>query len=192
MSLAHDLLPLAALLVLVAMALWFSLAARTHFNEKSPRRPLMFALEAVSLAICLGTIGAVVFGSPHSIVRSALALAFGCGAGLLFSSALRATRNRKFGVVFGGTVPDAIIDHGPYHFIRHPLYTAYLLNWIGCFLVSGSILIGLGSVAIAVLYLVAARGEERDLLNSPQGWRYAEYRCSTGLFLPRLRKGTKP
>jgi len=187
----QQIVSIAALAALMGMALWFSLAARIHFSANSPRRPILFALEALSLAICLGTVWIVAFTPVQSLWRAAVALLAACGAGWLFSSALRATSKRSFGVVFGGTVPATIVDHGPYRWIRHPLYVAYLLNWFGCSLLSASPLVWLGTAAVAALYVLAARREERDLLNSSQGPKYAEYRRSTGLFLPRLRSVSK-
>jgi protein-S-isoprenylcysteine O-methyltransferase Ste14 len=189
MSSKADFLSLAALLVLLAMALWFSLKGRSHFDEDSPRRPILFALEALSLVLSLGTIAVWIFAPRATPLQSAIALALAFSAGLLFTSALGATRNRNFGVVFGGTVPGAVIEVGPYRYIRHPLYTAYMLNWAGCAVLSGSLLIGAASVLIAVLYVMAARGEERDLLNSDLGATYAAYKRKTGLLLPRLQRG---
>ena len=181
-----DFLSFGGLAGLMLMALWFSVVARTHFSQGSPRRPILFALEGLSLAICLGTIAVVSFGSRVAPSRSIGALALACAAGILFSSALRATRQRKFGVVFGRSVPSAVVQHGPYRYIRHPLYTSYMLNWIGCTVLSGSFLIGAGSLIVAILYILAARGEERDLLKSELGTTYSEYRNKTGLILPRL------
>lgn len=191
MLLEQGLFKVAALVLLMAMAGWFTWAARVHFSKDSPRRPILFALEALSLAICLGTVWTMVFGALPTLWRTAVASLCGGAGGLLFASALRATSKRNFGVVFGGTVPTEIVDHGPYRFIRHPLYTSYLLNWIGCSFLSASPWVWLATGAIAVLYLIAARGEERDLLASPQGSRYAAYRRTTGLLLPRLRLASK-
>lgn len=188
MSWEVDFLSLAALLILLVMAVWFSLRGRTHFDADSPRRPILFALEVLSLGITLGTIVFWIFGPRATPFQSIVAFALACAAGLLFASALRATRNRNFGVVFGRTVPDAIVDAGPYRYIRHPLYTAYMLNWIGCAALSGALIIGGGAVVIALLYIMAARGEERDLLNSKLGPAYAQYKRNTGLLLPRVRR----
>jgi protein-S-isoprenylcysteine O-methyltransferase Ste14 len=148
----------------------------------------MFGLEALSLAICVGTIWVVIVVGPRvPPVRSLVGFGLAFGASALFWSALRATRNRNFGVVFGGTVPQEVVKEGPYRYIRHPLYTAYLLNWIGCSVLAGSMILSLGTLAIASLYAFAARSEERDLLSSPLGKSYAEYKRNTGLLLPRVR-----
>ena len=179
-------LALAALLFLLGMVAWFTIAARTHFSKDSPRRPILFALEGLSLAITVGT--AILVSSAPAIppFRSLASMALGAAACMLFSRAFAATRHRNFGVVFGRTVPDAVVQSGPYRFIRHPLYTAYILNWTGCAALSGSPILWGGVGVITLLYLVAARAEERDLLRSPLGPQYADYRKRTGLLMPRL------
>jgi protein-S-isoprenylcysteine O-methyltransferase Ste14 len=63
-----------------------------------------------------------------------------------------------------------------------------MLNWIGCSILSASLIIALGTGATAVIYILAARGEEQSLMRSKLGHTYAEYKTSTGLLLPRLWK----
>jgi protein-S-isoprenylcysteine O-methyltransferase Ste14 len=54
----------------------------------------------------------------------------------------------------------AIIDHGPYHYVRHPIYSGVLLMVLGTTLLSGSLLAFL--VAFFLLW-VKSRQEERLL-----------------------------
>lgn len=183
---AENPLSLTALLVVACDVLWFFIKARTHFNDKSPRTPVMFGLEALSAAICVGTVYVVISNPTISTTRSATAILLAILAGVLFSSALRATRERNFGVVFGRTLPLTVVQEGPYAYVRHPLYTAYILTWIACAVLSASRLITAALFGIVGLYLIAARLEERDLLKSDLGPAYKQYRSVTGLLVPRL------
>lgn len=178
---------LTALTLLVGIAAWFSFKARVHFASDSPRTATMFILEGLSLLLVLVTLVEVLTGGAPSLGHSAAAIILGLLAGALFASALRATRKRNFGVVFGRTVPPSVIENGPYKYIRHPLYTAYLLNWSGCVVLSQSLYALTALIVITIMYFVAARSEERDLLRSPVGQVYADYRARTGLLLPRLK-----
>lgn len=179
-------LGLIALACLVGIAGWFAIVARTHFSAHSPRTPVLFVLEGLSLALVGGTVGVVLSQGAVAPARAAAAILVGGCAAMLFAAALRATRARDFGVVFGGTVPPGLVREGPYRLVRHPLYTAYTLNWAGCAILTGSWPIGALAGMIAVVYWRAARAEERDLLGSPLGPAYAEYRREAGLLLPRL------
>jgi protein-S-isoprenylcysteine O-methyltransferase Ste14 len=177
-----------ALALLVLMAGWFSVVARTHFSAGSPRRVILFALESLSLGLVVGTILLTLTGPRPTLLWSVVAGLHAILAGWLFASALRATRWKNFGVVFGGTVPGVVVQTGPYKYIRHPLYLAYTLNWVGCAVLTGSILIAIGVLVIAAMYVHAAKAEERDLLRSNLGPAYAEYRKTTGLIVPRLKR----
>ena len=79
-----------------------------------------------------------------------------------------------------------LVQNGPYRLVRHPMYTAYLLLFIGAFLLSGSWLIGLsGTAVIATLMLFRIKKEEQLLL-SVFGHEYARYRTRTGMFIPKI------
>jgi protein-S-isoprenylcysteine O-methyltransferase Ste14 len=49
----------------------------------------------------------------------------------LFSWTAYTTQRGRLPAIFGGKTPDFIIDFGPFAYIRHPAYTAYLLGWTG-------------------------------------------------------------
>ena len=178
--------PLLALALLVAVAGWFTIMARTHFSAQSPRTPVLFVLEALSLALVVATVVIVLWQDAIPLVRAVAAILLGGAAALLFRAALNATRQRDFGVVFGGTVPRTVVSDGPYRFVRHPLYAAYTVNWAGCAVLAGSWPVAALAAAIAVFYWCAAKAEERDLMRSSLGPAYRAYRRETGLFLPRM------
>lgn len=79
-----------------------------------------------------------------------------------------------------------LVKSGPYRYMRHPMYTAYLLLFAGAFMLSASWLIGLsGSAVIATLMIFRIKKEEQLLL-SVFGHEYARYRSITGMFIPRI------
>ncbi|KAI5195105.1 hypothetical protein E4T39_08372 [Aureobasidium subglaciale] len=41
------------------------------------------------------------------------------------------TQRGRLSAIFGGKTPDFVIDFGPFAYVRHPAYTAYLLGWTG-------------------------------------------------------------
>lgn len=87
--------------------------------------------------------------------------------------------------------PEQLVTWGPYRWVRHPFYTAFLLA-----LAAAAILcphpatLSVLAYGVVALNLTAAR-EERRLSASAFGSAYAGYMRSTGRFwprLPRLRK----
>ncbi|MGE3174238.1 MAG: isoprenylcysteine carboxylmethyltransferase family protein [Planctomycetota bacterium] len=87
-------------------------------------------------------------------------------------------------------LPDAVVQHGVYARIRHPIYTANLALLAGLAVGTGSGWLLLDALLVAAFYLPAARREERELAAAhPQ---YRDYLARTGRFLPRLRRAANP
>lgn len=150
-----------------------------------------------------GTFRALVIGSPLALLAavavsfcpwSALpdpALAAIAGMALLIAGAvLRRLCFNALGKSFTGTVVvapgQAIVQHGPYRFVRHPSYTAAFLMFIGIGLALASglslaILFG----AHAFLYGRRVAAEERALV-ATLGAPYRDYMARTRRFIPFL------
>jgi protein-S-isoprenylcysteine O-methyltransferase Ste14 len=80
----------------------------------------------------------------------------------------------------------ALITSGPYQFIRHPIYTAFLLIMGSTLLISANWLIGLSWIGMTVLEIASRIGFEESLMLEYFGDQYRDYRKKTGRLLPRL------
>lgn len=78
-----------------------------------------------------------------------------------------------------------LVTHGPYRFVRHPLYTVGVLMLLGLGLAAQSLglLIVVASIA---LWLPSRVGHEERHLIAAHGDAYRDYIQTTGRFLPRL------
>lgn len=107
------------------------------------------------------------------------------GAIALYEWARRTIWKRGFHIAWTGEVPGELCEDGPYRFIRHPLYTSYIV----AFAAQLAALPSLWTVAIfllnAGLYVHAAFDDERSLAKSALAPAYAEYKRRTGMFLLR-------
>ena len=75
-----------------------------------------------------------------------------------------------------------VIDTGPYQFVRHPLYTSYLVMALGLLLMTGNWLVG--NTLFLYFATVAARSwKEEEMLLERLGLSYAEYMKRTNRFL---------
>lgn len=106
------------------------------------------------------------------------AVAFGVALGLW--SALRLGRGLTPSPLPNGAVD--LVTRGPYRWVRHPMYTAVILIVAGVAIRSASVLVVVEAVALAALFNVKARWEERRLVETFPS--YPDYRESTGRFLP--------
>ncbi|MBL8834627.1 MAG: isoprenylcysteine carboxylmethyltransferase family protein [Alphaproteobacteria bacterium] len=120
-----------------------------------------------------------------------LALPFFLAALLLWLWTVRASRRARLSVAFSRDTPTRLLDAGPYRLIRHPFYTGYALNWFAGCVATWHWWVIAPSVAAAVMLAIAARSEERKFARSPLAADYAAYRARTGMFLPRLRRGSR-
>lgn len=78
-----------------------------------------------------------------------------------------------------------LVTTGSYRWVRHPLYTCYVILTAGLFLLSGNWLVG----AAMLLYFltVAARiGKEEAMMVERLGRKYLAYQKITGRFLPKF------
>lgn len=75
---------------------------------------------------------------------------------------------------------------GPYAYVRHPVYSSYILLTLGIGLATGNWIITLPFAIATTLTLVRTRQEEAVLKRS-LGHKYSEYMKTTGKFFPRLK-----
>ena len=74
---------------------------------------------------------------------------------------------------------------GPYQFVRHPIYTSYILQVLGMGLATANLAVTLPCLAICLLTLLRISDEEDSLLRE-FGHEYTQYQSSTGKVFPKL------
>lgn len=82
-----------------------------------------------------------------------------------------------------------LITGGPYRFVRHPIYTAFLLILGSPFLISSNWLIGIAWIGMTLLEVASRIDFEEKLMLEYFGDEYRAYMGRTGRLLPRLRQG---
>ncbi len=116
-----------------------------------------------------------------SLVPAAVC-AFLIMAGLLLQIYAKLTLRRSFGIIAANR---GVTTGGPYRLVRHPMYSAYMLTWLGFFLANPS-LSNAAIYAFAFACQVARLMAEERLLNEDAGYRaFAKavpYRLLPGVF----------
>lgn len=80
----------------------------------------------------------------------------------------------------------ALVSSGPYRYIRHPIYAAFLLILGSLFFISANWLIGLTWIGMTLLEIAARMAFEEALMVEYFGEQYREYMQKTGRVLPRF------
>jgi protein-S-isoprenylcysteine O-methyltransferase Ste14 len=146
--------------------------------------PEPFVLFGLTLGLLATHTGPATLTVVQLLITTAGAVAAGTGIALMLWAV------RSFPTVSSGhyILPEhSIVTKGPYSWVRHPLYLAGLLIWIGLLVTFGSAL----ALAIALLYVLPAywiymRAEERMMLEH-FGDAYRQYKHEVGMLIPRWR-----
>jgi protein-S-isoprenylcysteine O-methyltransferase Ste14 len=80
----------------------------------------------------------------------------------------------------------SLITSGPYQFIRHPIYTAFILILGSTLFISANWLIGFTWIGMTVLEIASRIHFEEGLMLEYFGDQYRQYMKRTGRLLPRL------
>jgi protein-S-isoprenylcysteine O-methyltransferase Ste14 len=82
-----------------------------------------------------------------------------------------------------------LVEDGPYRWIRHPIYTAYVMSYVGGGLVSGNWVLTLVPTVMFALMIALRVGQEEAAMLAEFGEQYRAYMQRTGRFLPRWGGG---
>jgi len=156
---------------------------------------------AVRAVVGLGYIGALLVYAffPRIFAWAALSLpdwARWIGAGVSVLSVLliwwvQWALDVQFDTVLHIQAGHKLVTHGPYRWVRHPMYTALFLMGLGWLLLTANWFIG-GPLTIAIVLLVLVRVDrEETLLTETFGVAYIDYVQVTGRYLPRLDRSSK-
>lgn len=77
-----------------------------------------------------------------------------------------------------------LVQHGPYRWIRHPMYSALLLAGLAAARVAGDVESWLVLAVLVVVLVIKANVEERGMIERHAGYR--DYRKRTRRFVPGL------
>jgi len=175
-----------ALKIAIALAwipFWiYWLIAATTANESRRGRRFRPICGVTALAIIVIVrvlrVGALTVHSP--VLGAIGALLFVSGLALAISARVHLGRN--WGMPMTERVEPELVTSGPYHLIRHPIYTGLLLAVIGTALATN--LLGLiVAAALCGVFLYSATVEERTM-TAAFPTAYPAYRESTKMLIP--------
>lgn len=104
-------------------------------------------------------------------------------AAALFIWSLKTAKGARLALNFS---VDQIYKSGAYGFVRHPLYVSYSITWITIAAICDYTLLYLPLVYLLVFYLIAARTEEKKIMEGSHSEEYKNYKLNVGMFFPRV------
>lgn len=184
-------------LLLVAFALHRGYYVRKHGPEQDTlkKREEGWTSRIAGILGLLGFIAVLIYAiKPDGLSRASLPLPLwlrwtGVGVALLGFGLLQWAQNtlgRNWSDTPRMMKEQALVTSGPYQFIRHPIYTAFLLILSSLLLISSNWLIGLAWIGMAGLEITSRIGFEEKLMLEYFGDQYRDYMERTGQLLPRI------
>ncbi len=163
--------------------LGFTVGYRRLFARPEGTPPAMRTLAVLAGIVTAGHVAAITDERADwwsFILGTAL---YGGSAGLYLWAA-RTTWQRRLSLAFSGDQPAHLVTSGPYRWVRHPFYSAYLLYWCAGVVAAKEpwLIPTVGLMAGA--FFLAARGEEAKFAATDLAADYARYQRRVGMFLP--------
>ena len=81
-----------------------------------------------------------------------------------------------------------LVETGPYRWIRHPIYTAYLMNYLGGGMLASNLVLTFVPMTLYAVLVAIRLEKEEAVMRETFGEAYAEYAERTGRLLPRMKK----
>ena len=170
----------------VLTVLLYTWAMRAHFSSKTiPRGTIV-----ISLTVTTATVWYLImtWWQDQPVVAMLVGLLLQVASLILFFSAIRASKRARLRLAFDLENPDSLVREGPYRFVRHPFYTAYIVFWSAWALAIWSLWALPPLAFIVTIYVIAARDEETKFAKTAMARDYADYSSKTGLFWPRFSR----
>lgn len=77
-----------------------------------------------------------------------------------------------------------LVTQGPYRWVRHPMYTSFVLLWIGFLLLAANWFIGLTGILAFLWAILVRTPKEEQMMIGRFGEQYITYMQHTGRYLP--------
>ena len=145
------------------------------------------------LLVGASLVGMLVYSINPRLMRwSALALPFwlrwlgffiGLAALIIFFWVLRSL-GQNFSTTLTIKKDQTLVIQGPYQWVRHPMYTSFVLLWVGYFFISTNWFIGLTGILGFVWAIVVRTPKEEQMMIERFGDEYLAYMKRTGRYLP--------
>jgi len=188
---------------LFILAFLAMLSIRIYFQSKVLREPRKVDYREGALSLAAGSVAAlvtIVFGAEYILSPGTFAFAYWIplpswlrwiGAimlttGIILLASAHTHLGRSFHSLIVTKQDQTFVDSGPYRWIRHPIYTAYLINYAGGGLLAGNWVLTFVPVLMFGMLVAIRVGREEQVLIDQFGEPYIDYMQRTGRLIPKI------
>jgi protein-S-isoprenylcysteine O-methyltransferase Ste14 len=144
--------------------------------------PYLFWVPYVVVALRPGP--QIAFAEPLKVAGAALSM-----LGVAISLWAIVTLGRHYDLVLEVHAGHRLVRHGPFTWVRHPVYTGLALHFIGACLATGNLLLIVGTLLVTFPALYARARAEESLLREQFAGEYDRYMDEVPMLVPGLGPG---
>ena len=176
---------------------------RAYYQSKISRDTSKFNFQEDAVSLIFGGTAAIVtivFGAEYLFFPGAFAFAYALpfaeivrwtGVTLLVAGiVVLGTAHYHLGLSFSSFVGSKdkhkLVQSGPYRTVRHPIYLAYLLSYLGGGLAAANWVLAFIPVTCFAVMAFSRMPKEERILTELFGEKYTAYMQRTGRLLPRI------
>jgi protein-S-isoprenylcysteine O-methyltransferase Ste14 len=179
---------------------------RVYFHLKISRDTSKFSFQEGAVSLAFGGTAAIVnivFGVEYIFSPGTFGFAYALpfpeiirwigmampALGIIVLGTAHYHLNLSFSSFVGSKEGHKLVQSGPYRLVRHPIYLAYLLAYLGGGLVAGNWALTFIPVTCFAVAVCIRMPQEERILADLFGEQYTAYMRRTGRLLPRIRPG---
>jgi protein-S-isoprenylcysteine O-methyltransferase Ste14 len=173
---------------LVLIAYWMLLGRRVKLSVRGQRRwPWEIGVRLVIFLLVLFAVHVVGVHRirDYAVNTSRIAGFVGavlCASGVMFAVWARVTLGRNWGMPMAEKADPELVTAGPYTYVRHPIYSGFLLAIFGS-AIGQSVLWAIPLVVAGPYFVYSARREERQMAEQFP-LKYPQYKKRTRMLIP--------
>lgn len=172
---------------------WVSWLLAAFWSDRAAKRPatsrqLLYRLFAIAGYVLL--FDAYPHRKPHGIVLWHMSAAMGWAmvamtiAGFAFTWWARIHLGRLWSSSVGRKSQHHVVDTGPYHLVRHPIYTGIIVSSAATAILFGTLVGWIGFVVLTMGWYIKARLEEEFLRDELGAETYGAYARRVPMLVP--------
>lgn len=174
-------LSFASLIALYAYFIWLGLF---YFKKNEIEDVAYFNIIKYLGVALIVTILFIGFFNKCSLVENMLVLITSLTSFGLLYLATKQHNSIRLQFAFSKSTPQSVTTTGPYKYLRHPIYTAYILGWIAGIIKAETMLVLPPILILVVVYIKAIYKEEEEFLASETSSEYQKYMVKTNRLIP--------
>ena len=189
---------------LFVLAFIFMTGIRVYYQSKVLHDKGKIEIKEGSLSLIAGSIAAlttIVFGTEYIFFPGTFSFAyvlpypdwsrwlgaFVLAGGITILGVAHHHLGKSFHSLVVSKEDQTLVETGPYRWIRHPIYTAYLMNYIGGGLLSGNLVLTIVPVTMYAMLVAIRMGKEEAVMQERFEQKYVEYMKRTGRLVPQIK-----